>query len=466
MKLRTRIALIAAVAVAVAVVMASIAAYAAARRELVSQVDESLAERAGLIARVEGIFTVFSDSPGRGRGGPFGGRSFLLGESVFQAGRNDFDVLYLQLVDANGVALPLPDQDVDLPVAAVDVDVARGTVKAVYRSIGADDLHLRMITVPIQDSTNVALQLARPLTEADATLSGLAALLIGVGIVGVALAGGLGLVVATGALGPVERLTAAAEHVAETQDLAGAIEVDRNDEVGRLAESFNAMLAALSESRQQQERLVRDAGHELRTPLTALRTNIELLARARDLPVEDRAQLLEDAMVELEELSDLVEEVVDLAAESRISTEAVVSVRLDELVRRVAERAERRTSVAYQLKLDAVTIAGREAALERAVGNLLDNASKWNAAGEPVDVSLVGGRLSVRDRGPGFGEADLPRVFDRFYRSDAARSMPGSGLGLAIVKRIIGEHGGTVFARNHPGGGAEVGFELPPYAAA
>jgi two-component system sensor histidine kinase MprB len=285
--------------------------------------------------------------------------------------------------------------------------------------------------------------------------------LFGVGALGVAVAAGLGLVVARGALGPVERLTQAAEHVAETQDLAAAIEVDRNDEVGRLAQAFNAMLAALSESRQQQERLVRDAGHELRTPLTALRTNIELLARAAAMPADQRAQLLADATVELEELSALVEEVVDVATDTAIAREPVVVLRLDELVERVADRAGRRTGRKYLVTAEPSEIDGREAALERAVGNLLDNANKWSPDGAEVEVTLERGRLTVRDRGPGLEVGDLDRVFDRFYRADSARSMPGSGLGLSIVKRIVEEHDGDVFAENHSDGGAVVGFELP-----
>ena len=136
-------------------------------------------------------------------------------------------------------------------------------------------------------------------------------------------------------------LTGAAEHVAATRDLEVPIEVTRRDEIGRLAASFNTMLAALASSRAQQRRLVADAGHELRTPLTSLRTNIEVLARVGDMPAADRAELLADARQELEELSALVAELVDLAADA--PPEPQVAVRLDEVVVEAVERFRRRS---------------------------------------------------------------------------------------------------------------------------
>jgi two-component system sensor histidine kinase MprB len=221
------------------------------------------------------------------------------------------------------------------------------------------------------------------------------------------------------------------------------------------------MLAALEESRQQQRRLVHDAGHELRTPLTALRTNIELLARADELPDEQRRSLLEDVTFELKELSNLVTEVVDLATDAATNDEVMVIMRLDELVERMVDRARRRSGREIVAGLEPAQVEGRRVMLERAVANLIDNAVKWSPTDSPVEVSLSGGRLEVRDHGSGIAGADLPHVFDRFYRAQAARGAPGSGLGLSIVKRIVEEHGGTVFAREAEGGGALVGFDLP-----
>ena len=219
------------------------------------------------------------------------------------------------------------------------------------------------------------------------------------------------------------------------------------------------MLSALASSRAQQRRLVADAGHELRTPLTSLRTNIDLLSRASELPAADRAEALADARLELEELSALVAELLDLAADA--PPEASVGLRLDEIVGEVVERFRRRTGREVTLEAAPTPAAGKPIGLARAVSNLLDNAHKWSPPGGKIEVRVEGGRVEVRDHGSGIDPADLPRVFERFFRSAAARGTPGSGLGLAIVQQTAEEHGGRAFAANAPGGGALVGFEIP-----
>ena len=300
--------------------------------------------------------------------------------------------------------------------------------------------------------------MARDLTETDAFLAGLRTRLILIGGSAVVLAGVLAWFVSRRAVRPVAVLTRAAEHVAATRDLEVPIEVTRRDEIGRLATSFNTMLAALASSRAQQRRLVADAGHELRTPLTSLRTNIEVLARVEDMPAADRAELLADARQELEELSDLVAELVDLAADA--PPEEPVAVRLDELVVEAVERFRRRTGREVALSAEETVLEGKPGRLARAIANLLDNAGKLGPPDAPVEVTLRGGRLEVRDHGPGIDPDDLPRVFERFYRSVGARTTPGSGLGLAIVEQVAEEHGGRAFAGNAEGGGAVVGFEV------
>ncbi len=301
--------------------------------------------------------------------------------------------------------------------------------------------------------------MARDLTETDAFLSGLQTRLILIGGSAVLLAAVLAWFVSRRAVRPVAVLTRAAEHVAATRDLEVPIEVTRRDEIGRLAASFNTMLAALASSRSQQRRLVADAGHELRTPLTSLRTNIEVLARVSDMPAADRAELLADARQELEELSALVAELVDLAADA--PPEPEVSVRLDEVVGEAVERFRRRSGREVLLAAEETPLEGKPGRLARAVANLLDNAGKFSPPETPVEVTLRGGRLEVRDHGPGIDPADLPRVFGRFYRAVGARTTPGSGLGLAIVDEVAREHGGRAFAANAEGGGAVVGFEVP-----
>jgi two-component system sensor histidine kinase MprB len=228
------------------------------------------------------------------------------------------------------------------------------------------------------------------------------------------------------------------------------------DEIARLSATFNAMLAALDESVSAQRRLVVDASHELRTPLTSLRTNIEVLARADRLDPEERERLRQDILRQIEELTALVADVVDLARGDE-PTDEPEDVRLDLLVEDVVERAARHTpSVRFTTELQPSTVRGVPRRLERAIANLLDNAAKWSPEGAEVHVSVDDGSVTVRDEGPGFSAEDLPYVFDRFYRSAAARAKPGSGLGLAIVRQVAEEHGGAVEASNVNGGGAVV----------
>jgi two-component system sensor histidine kinase MprB len=308
-------------------------------------------------------------------------------------------------------------------------------------------------------------QIATSLEEVDATLASLAWTLSLIGLVGIAAAALLGLFVARSSLRPIGELTDAAENVAATKQLAERIDVDREDELGRLAGAFNEMMEALEGSREQQRRLVRDAGHELRTPLTALRTNIEFLAKAEELPEADKAAIYADLSTELAELTDLVNEVVEVAAETDVA-EPETDVDLGELAEEVVNRFRRRANQPVELHLDApVTLQGRRTGLERALGNLIDNAIKWSAPEAPIEVTVAGSKIVVENQGPGIAAEDRDRVFDRFYRAPAARSKPGSGLGLSIVKQVLESHGGRVFVDETPSGATAVGFELPPNGA-
>jgi two-component system sensor histidine kinase MprB len=277
-----------------------------------------------------------------------------------------------------------------------------------------------------------------------------------------------GLVLARAGVRPVERLTAAAEHVARTGELE-PIDVHGRDELGRLALTFNAMLAALEISRTRQRQLVADAGHELRTPLTSLRTNLDLLAQSeasldRQLPKEDRDALLADVRAQAEELSGLVADLVELARDDSPSA-GPEPVDFAAVVDRAVERVRRRAvGVRFDVALQPWTVYGESAQLERAVTNVLDNAVKWSPADGAVAVRLMNGRLDVADNGPGIADADLPHVFDRFYRSPSARAMPGSGLGLSIVRQAADRHGGSVSVGRATGGGALVILELPGFA--
>jgi two-component system sensor histidine kinase MprB len=330
---------------------------------------------------------------------------------------------------------------------------------------GSDGNPYRVVTVSVVKGV-LAVQLGYKLSNIENTLAFLRLMLILVAVGGVAVAAALGWAVGRASMRPVEDLTLAAERVAETQDLSEKIEDTSNDELGRLARSFNAMLGALAASRQQQAQLVSDAGHELRTPLTSLRTNIEVLMRTKDLPPADRDELLSDVDAQLQELATLVGDLVDLARdEERQETEPEL-VAFDQLVRHAVERAQRRAmSVHFEPLLEPGYIRSQPAMLERAVVNVLDNAAKWSPAGGKVVVRLwtdaAGWHLVVTDQGPGIPPEDLPHIFERFYRAASARSMPGSGLGLAIVKRVVTSHGGTIDVTCPPGGGTRVEVVLP-----
>jgi two-component system sensor histidine kinase MprB len=433
MTLRARLTLSAALAVAVAVVLASVAVYFVVRNELRGAIDASLRERALEIDR-RPFGRDFPRIPAPVLGGPGG---------------------YVQIVAADGTTLREPDATLELPVDERTLEVAAGERDAYLRDATVSDRHVRIVVVPF--SSGVALQIARDLSEVDDVLSGLRWILLAVALGGCGLAALLGLGVARSALAPTRRLTEAAEEISVTQDLTRRVDTgDRSDELGRLAASFNRMLAALEGSVESQRRLVADASHELRTPLTSLRTNVAVLERAPKLPAAERRKVLADIDSELEELSRLVADVVDLARNGE-QEHAMEDVRLDELASDAVDLARRRYSaLTFETQVDETVVRGAPERIHRAVSNLLDNAAKWSPEGGTVEVRVGGGRVSVRDHGPGITDDDLPHVFERFYRAPTARGLPGSGLGLAIVRQVAESHGGSVAAARADSGGTIV----------
>ena len=375
----------------------------------------------------------------------------------------------LQVSRRTGYASGLPGDKRLFPLTAGAKQVLKensNNAVAVYETISASNGgSYRVLSEAVAGVQGLVVQIGYPLTNVDNTLAFLRAALILVALGGVALAAGLGWAVGRASIRPVEDLTVAVEHVTATQDLSSTINDEGNDELARLARSFNAMLAALAASKGQQAQLVSDAGHELRTPLTSLRTNIEVLMRTKDLPAADREELLSDVDGQLQELTTLVGDLVDLARDDERQQTEPELVEFDELVEHAVERAHRRaTSLDFDVSLQPGQVLAQPALLERAVMNVLDNAAKWSPAGGRVGVSLQADsawRLTVTDQGPGIAPEDLPRVFERFYRAPTARSMPGSGLGLAIVKRVINTHGGTIELSSPPGGGTKVEIVLP-----
>jgi two-component system sensor histidine kinase MprB len=288
-------------------------------------------------------------------------------------------------------------------------------------------------------------------------------LLIVIGAAGIAIAGLLGLVVARTALSPITRFTRRTEDLTSHVDLSQRLEVKGRDELARLAQSFNRTLDALSLSVEAQRNLVADASHELRTPIATLRANIQLMAEGDRLSAPDRESIRRDVIQELDELTALVGDVVELARGTKPDSGGLDEVRLDEIARDQVERAERQAGApSYSATLEPTVVSGEPQRISRAVSNLLDNARKWSPADSTVEVGLAGGVLTVRDHGAGFAEDDLPHVFDRFYRAAQARGQSGSGLGLAIVRQAAEAHGGFVEAANAPGGGAVLRVSFGP----
>ncbi len=370
---------------------------------------------------------------------------------------------YVQLSESNGNVLRAGKGPL-LPVTAAARAVASGKRNAFFSNATVAGTPARVLTE--RAPHGAVWQVALPLSDVNNTLRRLLLVLAIVCLGGIALAAALGLLVSRAALAPVRRLTGAAERVARTQDLGHRIPAGEEDELGRLAASFNTMLAALQRSRLAQRQLVSDASHELRTPLTSAQANLDALAMGERLPPGERARVIAAAQAQLGELTVLVGDLVDLS-KTEIDEIEVEDVRLDLAATGAIERARLHGvgghSCTFVLDAEPCLVRAAPARLDRAIANLLDNACKWNPpppAG-PVEVRVRDGRLEVRDHGPGIAAEDLPRVFDRFYRSPEARGRPGSGLGLAIVRQTAEAHGGSVHAANDPGGGARLTLELP-----
>jgi two-component system sensor histidine kinase MprB len=472
MSLRTRIAGVSGLAVAIAVLLGAALAYVAIRSELRGEVDSALRDR---VAPLTSRFTTSAD-PGDPGYGPAPGPLGLGGGVAFQGDRPPlvykiFDrhapayggaAGYVQFITPQGAVVRPPDERGQLPVSnAAQAVGTRGNGNR-FEDVHVGGEHLRVLTTGLGDIG--AVQVARPLDEVDSVLHRVLLILLVMSAGGIALGAAMGGGVARAALAPVRRFTTGTERIAASGDVSRRMDVEGDDELARLARSFNATLDELEESVKAQRHLVADAGHELRTPISSLRANIQLLDDADRLSPEELGALRADIVSELDELTLLVAAIVELARGAKPSEAEVDDVRLDIVTSQLVERARRRAgaAVSFDLDLQPTLLRGRQDQIARAVSNLIDNARKWSPPGGLVEVRLRDGELSVRDHGPGFDESDLPHVFDRFFRSDRARAMAGSGLGLAIVRQAAEAGGGWATAANAPGGGAVVRVSFGP----
>jgi two-component system sensor histidine kinase MprB len=346
-----------------------------------------------------------------------------------------------------------------VPLLKQDALVADGLSPPYFRDVRYRGVAMRLYTLRLSSSGDGLVRTARALTEANATITRVRWLLLGLTIGGALAAALLGRLTANAVLRPVRALAGATREVTATRNLDRRIPVTGRDELASLASDFNAMLAALEESQRAQQQLIADASHELRTPLTAHRANVELLARA-DLPPERRRRVLGAAVRGIEELSALVGDLIEAARNGK-AVDNRAELALDALVTGAVDRARQRApELRFETRLEPSTLAGSRTRVERAIDNVLDNAAKWSPSEGTVEVALDNGSLTVRDHGPGIDPGDLPHVFDRFYRSAAARALPGSGLGLAIVKQTVDDHGGSVTIENAAGGGVLVTMQF------
>jgi two-component system sensor histidine kinase MprB len=450
--LRTRLTLAGAGAVFVALAIASLVIYVDVRSKLHDQIDFSLIQAAeNAAAKWHSYAPVFF---GKDASGFFQVVPRLA--VVANAGLSP-SAAPVPALAPKGDGRKLPPQR----VVAADELVADGLSRPYFRDVRFAGEEMRLYTMRLPSSSDGLVRTVRPLTEANATIARVRWLLLGLTLGGAIAAGLLGSLAANAVLRPVRALADAVREVTATRDLDRRIPVHGRDELASLASDFNAMLAGLDESRRAQQQLIADASHELRTPLTAHRANIELLARP-DLPDERRQGVLGAAVRGIEELSTLVGDLIQAARDGQ-SVDARAPVELGELVDAAVDRARRRApELRFDSRLEPHRIVGARSRLERAVGNVLDNAVKWSPPGGTVEVRLVGGTLTVRDHGPGIAESDLPHVFDRFYRADSARALPGSGLGLAIVRQTVDDHGGSVAVANAAGGGSLVTLRFDP----
>ena len=442
--LGARLSLAAAVAVAVAVALGSMTSYFAVRAKLRGQVDQQLESRSGVAQKAGNLLL-------RVQPGALGG---LIPQPAF--GGPSF---YGQVISSEGALAGQSQLTPPLPVTTRAREVAAGDGTSFLADQRVKGLLVRVLTEPV--ARGFAAQIALPLTDTDHTLASLRNLLIAITGAGILVAAGLGWLVSRTALRPVRQFTDSTEAVTG-EPLGRRLEVERDDELGRLARSFNTTLDALESSVESQRQLVADASHELRTPLASLRTNIQVLARANGMPADERERLMRDVQLELDELTALVGDVVDLARGAQPDT-LRQELRLDELAAACVGKARRRApSTEFVERLEPSVVRGDPDRLGRAIDNLLHNAAKWNRPGAPVEVTLHAGRLTVRDHGSGIPEDDLPKAFDRFYRASDARGLPGSGLGLAIVRQVAEAHGATASAGNAQDGGAQMELAFAP----
>ena len=445
MKLQTRFLIATSVIVFLTVGILSVAIYATVSKHLLSEVDNTLDAR--VIAVAESIRPRNGVPPSNRR------QRNPLEEALLPI---RFDTV-TQVIDPRGNVVIALGQ-VDLPISTdVLAMVADPFAQRLRITAEIDGVPYRILSVPILRGG--ALQLGKDISDIESAKEGILLWLFVLGLLAIAASGSAGWFIARRTARPIQKLAAAAEHIAATRELTTTLDISGDAEIEQLASSFNTMLGALRLSREQQQQLVQDASHELRTPLTSLRANSELLERD-DLDSETKNSILRDMRAEVDELAALTSELSSLASDQRL-VEPLQMVDLGDAVEDVIDRARRRSNRVINLqRISPARISVRPSQLDRAISNLIDNALKFCPTSQSVDVFVSNNRIEVCDHGPGISDADKPHIFDRFYRAISTRALPGSGLGLAIVKQFADDHDAIVGVNDTPGGGATMSIQF------
>ena len=436
MSLRWKIALAMAAIATLATVAFGVGSYRTTRDRLYAEVDRSLIELDGVVGGRRPGLDLGHDQP---------------------LEHNPLAGFAAQVIGSDGVVLQSTFPET-LTVTDAELRLIGNPRSSTFRTVdtSAGEYRVRAVGLPRQ-----VVQIGRPLDETNRVLRSLRARSMVLALLVAAAAAGAGLWIASRVTASRRRLTLAAETVESTGRLDVKTYEGGNDEVGRLGEAFDRMLAALARSKDDQHRLVQDAGHELRTPLTSLRTNLDSLRRYPDMGDMDREAIIGDLHAETEELTELVNELVAVAS-GEVENELPEPFDLGVLAADVATRYERRTGRQIVVVAEPTSVTAQRAGVQRALSCLLDNARKFDSSDGPIEVTVHDGVVAVADRGVGIPEHEIQLIFERFHRADEARTLPGSGLGLSIVGEVARRHGGYAFARNRDGGGAVVGFSLQP----
>jgi signal transduction histidine kinase len=417
MRLQTRIALAAALAVLVAVGLFAVGAYVLISERAYDRLDRSLEQTAD---RVAGELTAPD----------IGGRDFTAPPTP------------------NGTVRPTPSAPTDADGTRVQLDPLGRTPPSGPRTVTLDGERYRLLVralPPGADGGKRSVAVARPLTDVEQTLDEVVLALVIAAAIAALLTIALAILIGRGALRPLVHARRAAEGVAASQDPSLRVPEGRADEVGALSRAINRMLGRLEDAQgrlrttlDEQRRFAADASHEMRTPLTALRGDIETL-RHHDLPVGERDAALADMGASVERMDRLVHGLLGLA---RVDGDGAEPERVDlgEMVGEIATPDE------CPAPATGLVVVGDPAALRGMLVNLIENGRNHGGGAVRVDLRAEGGDavVAIEDDGPGIAEADRERIFDRFYRAAERRAQRGAGLGLPIARAAAERWGGSV----------------------